>query len=272
MTAAADTVELQARETLLSGDHDAAVLLYEDALQLSPENAKRIQAVLRALKTEETEFGGLHLYLPRDVVKPGILLALADGSFELGEREAAVWDIRPGDIVLELGAGLGSVTLAIGMLHPNTPIIALEANPRLEEILKRNITKNNGNVEVIGALAALEDGEADFHIAPSFVSSSMLRVAKNAKTVSRPTVDVNRLLREKQPTVLVMDIEGSEIDLLQGLDLGPVRRIVVEFHPTISANAAITDTIAHLIAQGFDLNLPHCRGQVVSFDRRVTAT
>lgn len=268
----AEKIEAQARKALLSGDAATALALFEEALTFSPENAASIQVILGALRTEEAEIMGLHLYLPSDVVNPEVLLALVDDTFELGEREAAIGDIRPGDVVLEMGAGLGTVTLALSLLFPDTPVCAVEANPRLEEVLRRNITQNNVGVEIIGALAALEDGEADFHIAPNFVSSSMVLKRQDSSTLRRPTVDVRRLVQERQPTILIMDIEGTEIDLLWELDLSGIRRIVVEFHPGISTDSVITETIAHLIEQGFDLNLRHSDGQVVAFDRRVPAS
>lgn len=266
-----DIIEGKALAALRAGDYDAAIALVEQALALGGDTSDRFRVLLSALQTEEAEVMGLRLFLPRDVVTPSTLFALASGTFELNEREAAIGDIRPDDRVLELGAGLGTVTLALCLLHPDTPVTALEANPRLEDVLSRNIAQNQGQAEIIGALAALEDGETDFHIAPDFVASSMLHPAPGARTERRPMVDVNRLLRETAATVLIMDIEGAELAILNGLDLTPLRRIVAEFHPRICSDTEITDTIAHLIASGFDLNLAHCGDQVLTFDRRPAA-
>ena len=47
--------------------------------------------------------------------------------------------------------------------------------------------------------------------------------------------------------------------------------IVVEFHPTITSAEVITDTILHLVAEGFVLNLAHSAGHVIAFDRRSDA-
>lgn len=271
MEASANAIEAKARDALKSGEYDAASALFEQALELGAEDPDKIRALLTAIKTDEIEMMGLRLFVPRDVVNPAILLHLANGTFEVGERMAATKDIRPDDRVLELGAGLGTVTLALCLLHPDTPVTTVEADPRLVDILRRNVAQNNGKVDIISAVAAMEDGEIDFHIAPDFVMSSAVKAGKNAKTMRLPKADVQRLVHETNPSVLIMDIEGAEIDILNRLDLSPLRRIVVEFHPTITSAEVITDTILHLVAEGFVLNLAHSAGHVIAFDRRSDA-
>ena len=48
-------------------------------------------------------------------------------------------DLRPDDVVLEVGPGLGSLTL--GLLEVAARVVAVEIDPRLAELLPRTVTE-----------------------------------------------------------------------------------------------------------------------------------
>lgn len=58
--------------------------------------------------------------------------------------------LKPGATILELGAGQGAVALTIAYKNPQFQIIALERQPGLAELLRRNVAENElSNVRVI---------------------------------------------------------------------------------------------------------------------------
>lgn len=59
------------------------------------------------------------------------------------------------------------------------------------------------------------------------------------------------VVRELDPSVIIMDVEGAEIDLLAIEDLGNVGHIIVELHPHIVGQPKIDTLIATLAARGF---------------------
>lgn len=82
-----------------------------------------------------------------------------------------------------------------------------------------------------------------------------------------PAYPIARLLQLARPTVLCVDIEGTEIDVLAE-PLPGVRLIVVEFHRKVYGDAGVDQIAEGLAAQGF---LPELSGSIdatVVFRRR----
>ena len=61
----------------------------------------------------------------------------------------------------------------------------------------------------------------------------------------------SEVLGTYRPDVLIMDVEGSEDELLRVADFGSVRDILVELHPHIIGEAKVEELKAILAAKGF---------------------
>lgn len=68
----------------------------------------------------------------RDPVQLG---AIAPSGEALAKRMIAAADLRPGQVIVELGAGTGPMTAEILRVRPEGPFVALEPNPALAELL-----------------------------------------------------------------------------------------------------------------------------------------
>ena len=84
-------------------------------------------------------------------------------------------------------------------------------------------------------VGTITEESVSFYLRKDFWASSLeVPVADDPNilgTEQVPQVDINQVLTAHQPTVLVMDIEGGEIDLLPTLDLSCCNNIVIELHP-----------------------------------------
>ena len=159
------------------------------------------------------------------------------GRYEGQEIAGALAVTRPGDRVLELGAGLGIVG---GVVAVNTQPIVLrsyEANPDLLPHI-RALHALNGlgdRAEVHHAvLLSAPDRPASlpFHIGRSYLGSSLLAEGSGkADTVEVATGDFNAVLDSFRPDVLLCDIEGGELEVLEHARLDGLRAVVIEFHP-----------------------------------------
>lgn len=248
-----------------TGDGALAESELARTLELDPGQPAWMHAALHALRHGEAESAGLRLSLPPDVVAPDILSAILRGGYEAVERQAVLADLRPGDRVLELGTGIGAMAIWMQQRHPGLPITTVEANPALAPVIARNFELNGCTATALSGVASLEEGEADFHQAENFAASSVLPVDGTKATLSLPRIDVNRLMKDLRPTLLVMDIEGAEAELLPGMRLDGLRRIVVELHPALVPPAGIGAIFARLAAEGFDPDLAAAEGDVVVF-------
>ncbi len=83
------------------------------------------------------------------------------------------------------------------------------------------------------------------------VSSSIYDRGLTAQKVTVESVPINQVLAEDRATVLVMDVEGAEIDLLRAADLSGLREIIVELHPHIVGEEATRAMIDDICARGF---------------------
>ena len=261
-----------ARLAFLTGQPPEEVArLCDAALPHAPADTLPLLQQLASLSRHGTaDLADLTLSLPAPAVSPFVALTILSGHYEAAEIAAITQDITPDDRLLELGAGIGLVALNAARAAPGLQILAVEANPDLAPTIRRNFELNACDAPLISAIAALKDGEAAFHLAPDFWASST-EPGVGDTTVTRPTVDVNRLIAEFRPTILSMDIEGGEIALLPHLDLTDLRRLVIEFHPEHGPAAPISACIADLLAQGFVLDIAQGSPQVLVFDRAPAA-
>ncbi|GGD34856.1 FkbM family methyltransferase [Sinisalibacter lacisalsi] len=257
----------RARLLMLDGQRDAAIAAYEAIPDIPAKRAREVSLILRALREERVTALGFELSVPARVVPPGMLLGLIRGRYETAERHGATNGLRPGDRVLELGTGIGIMALSLFRAQPGLDILCVEANPVLEPVIRENFALNGCPAKLEIGVAGLKDGQTAFHVEANFHASGTAPRATQATRIEQREIDTNRLIDGFRPTVLVLDIEGSEIALLPRLTLDGVRRIVVEFHPAINTAQEISQTVASLLAQGFLLDLRQGKGQVLVFDR-----
>ena len=168
---------------------------------------------------------------------------LRAGTCERKESDAVLRMVRPGDRVLELGAGIGYMSALIATQTQAAAITAFEANPALLPFIAE-VHRADGvtTATVETALPAAEAGPPrPFHIREDFLASSLDRDAAGGvvETVAVPVRAVGDVLAEVRPDVLVCDIEGAEAELLPAADWSGLRAAVVELHPQWIGQAGV---------------------------------
>lgn len=164
---------------------------------------------------------------------------MAEARYEGDEIRGALSVIRPDDRVLELGAGLGVVGAVIAKNAQPEAVLSFEANPNLLPHINALYEENNlqDRIEVRHQVV-ISDPERpesiDFHLRNSYLGSSLIdHPNRETRKVSVPTIGFAEVCAQFKPTVLVMDIEGGELDFLRYADLSGIRAVVIEFHPKI---------------------------------------
>jgi FkbM family methyltransferase len=162
------------------------------------------------------------------------------GKYEGQEIHGALHLVRPGDHVLELGAGLGIVGSVVAKTCKPAKMVAYEANPALIDTINETykINRLKSRIQVKNeVLLSQPDRPATlpFAVHNSYLGSSLLGDNDRAKqVVDVPTASFNDVVKGLKPHVILMDIEGGELEVLKYADFGAMpqlRGIVIEFHP-----------------------------------------
>lgn len=191
------------------------------------------------------------------------------GYYETDELSVIDQLISPDDKVLEIGAGIGFTSSYIAKLLSKKGFIeCFEGNPDLIPIIKKNHQRNGVDIQVNNAILAKEPGTATFYLSDNFWSSSLSD--KNGKAVPLPQVSFQDYLDKSSPTMLVVDIEGGEIELFNDIDLKSVEKICIELHPGVTGLEAMNQLIKSFQMQGFQLREEMSKTAVKAFVRRGT--
>ncbi len=176
--------------------------------------------------------------------------------------------IRPGAVAFDVGANIGAYTLLFAhLVGPTGRVIAFEPSPRsiggLREHLRLNDTA--ARVEVVDAAVSGAVGTAAFDCAGASGANALVPgVAAGAATITVKTTTLDDFCERRgvYPSVIKIDVEGAELDVLRGgrrTLARPGIAVFVEFHPSIWAARGITRGAieAELATQGLRAEALH---------------
>ena len=188
-----------------------------------------------------------------------------DGVYAPDEVERLLEHVQPTSNVLVVGAHVG--TLVVPLSKHAASVVAIEANPVTEKLLRLNVAMNRcDNVTVHGVAASNEPGAIEFLLSTANSGGSKrapktehyMYTYDNPERVQVPGVRLDDLLTEHHAgttfDVIVMDIEGSEFFALQGMPktLSASRVLQIEYIPHHLSNVAgvgVSEFIAPLREQ-----------------------
>ncbi len=195
------------------------------------------------------------------VVSPGIAKLMALGRYEKPEHDLLAYMhehrwIRHGDRVIEAGSGLGTITMEIADIVGDDAVFAFEPNPRTAQALLANLALNGYSVVVENSALVADDRDqvafADTIDISSFAVAGILDVETAPHAIMVRAEPLARVIARLDPTVLVLDVEGAEFELLHSVgDWGRIRAIHLEFHPDMLESHQIDAMFAHLQSMGF---------------------
>ncbi|EFO31313.1 FkbM family methyltransferase [Roseibium sp. TrichSKD4] len=209
------------------------------------------------------------LHLDENEVAGKIVDALLNKTYESDEAYCVKNLVKPGDRILEIGAGMGFITTILSQIE-DVKVWSFDANPALIELLKRTATINNNNVASlnIGAFSAKAHGEMDFYIRQEFWMSSLYKEQGPYEEVIKiKTRNIDDFIRDNSINCLVMDIEGAEKEILEDAKLLGIERICVELHPQIYGHTGIGSINNHINGKGFRINKKYSSNLCISYDR-----
>jgi len=169
-----------------------------------------------------------------EIMQGKIRRLLRSNSYEAKETEAALRVVREGDVVVELGGGIGYMSTLVAAKRAIKSVHVFEANPNLIPYIRSVHGANDvTNAHVTNAILGPRKGSVDFYVREPMLGSSMqvLEGEVDPPSVKVDVLNAKATFKEIGATVLICDIEGAEVDLIPQLDLTGLRAAIIETHP-----------------------------------------
>jgi len=185
---------------------------------------------------------------------------IVNGRYEEGEISIIHQKLAKEDKVLEVGTGLGFVSAFCSKVVGSENVFSFEANPLNVDIAQRVYQKNKVKPHLQNALLSDKEGTIDFPVnRKSRLASSLLK--ESADMVNVPQLNLNHIIKDVQPSFLIMDIEGAEYDVFRIIQFQSIRKIQVELHPAVLGEDKMEEIFSILQKNGFviDISLPDGR-------------
>jgi FkbM family methyltransferase len=198
--------------------------------------------------------GGTRVNLP-----PGAVAHYRRG-FEALTRAAFDEAVRPGDVVVDIGANAGYYSIrAAELVGPTGRVYAIEPSPINLPFLRRNVA-GLPHVTVLPYAASDSVGTATFHLTTDTVNDGF-EVGPYAAATHQVRVDtrpVDLLIRPPVHMIKV-DVQGAELAVLRGMrELiagSPDLKLIIEWSPALlrATNVDPLDVIAAIEGAGLSV-------------------
>jgi FkbM family methyltransferase len=194
------------------------------------------------------------------------------------ETEAAVIErcqsaMEPDGVFYDIGANVGTHSCLVGTAMANAQVVAVEPHPTNADRLRENLALNDIQSKVFERALAAESGAVDLAVDAGGAGKGKHRLTDDEgdgdETLQVETVPGDVLVAAAglpTPTVVKIDVEGAEVDVLRGLadtlEQPSCRAVCCEVHPQLLAprgeDPATVETL--LRAAGFAVERFHDRG------------
>jgi FkbM family methyltransferase len=205
------------------------------------------------LRTKVIRLSGVSL----DARHPGISRMVRNqlyrGTYEMRESLLVHKYLQSSDRVVEIGCGIGFIGCLCAKIIGSDQVFSYEANPNLEHVIRANYNLNRVNPCLTMHAVTRDGADVVIHVADNQISTSAIsRNNVNTSPLTVKSTSLSEILVEIKPTIVVMDVEGLEVDLLASpLELDDVRLIIAETHPHIVGTAKIDAMNNYLEEAGF---------------------
>ena len=203
--------------------------------------------------------------LLQDLDNSQTLIHIAKQVFNEDEYKLNQIDFQPNDIVVDIGANVGSVSILLGKKYPDLKIYSFEPHPLNYQNLVENIKLNN-LTNIIPVQKAV-DGQSNLVKDLSICykntgATSLYKSEKNSNgTFSVETISFDDIIAQyniNEIKFLKLDCEGSEYDILQNskkLKDITIHNLSVEIHTFMEQKGKDTNELISLLEK-ISINKP----------------
>src|ERR1700744_5424180 len=160
---------------------------------------------------ETVQLHGLSVPIDRRLMSDKIVQAIRDGRYESGEARALPGLVRPGERVVEVGAGIGVLTALIARTTPAELVVAIEANPGLQDYIAELHRLNGVRAILRQALVTPSHGPsaAKLRLHQDFWGCAPAWISRRSEIgeVEVPGRALAEAAEPWRPSLLIVDIE-----------------------------------------------------------------
>ena len=194
---------------------------------------------------------GVKIRLGRHM-SPQVERTVSRGRYERDEFRLIEQVLSPGDVVLEVGAGLGLVSAYCAKRLGSSRVFAYEANPDLEACIRETYSLNEVEPTLEICAVGADAGKATLFRSEDLWASSVLRPSGKVRPIEVPVKALSEIVRLVRATLLIVDVEGAESELFDRAHLPTVTRIILELHDRVIGTAGARRVRSTLSAIGFE--------------------
>jgi FkbM family methyltransferase len=162
------------------------------------------------------------------------------GDYERSVQETLRLIVCRGDVCYDIGANLGFFSLLLGRLAGAEGIVyAFEPVPRNASLIQKNARLNRmNNIFVMQIAVSCDDGTSELLLARHVGGAVLKNIGVPhdfTESLAVETASIDSLVARQQikpPNVVKIDVEGSEMDVLRGMEMVLRKwapRVVLEF-------------------------------------------
>ncbi len=165
-------------------------------------------------------------------------------------------ELNDGDVIVDIGANVGIVSIYLAKRFPNVKILAYEAHPHTYSNFLKNIEANNVKNIIPHNLAVYSKDNETLNITLDTINTGSSSCFKNnegqiAETIS--TISLDTIITDNNISsirYLKIDCEGAEFDILEGSKLIheiEVQDIGIEIHSFMESHGKNVGLLTELV-------------------------
>jgi FkbM family methyltransferase len=151
---------------------------------------------------------------------------ICNGLFASSVLKTVISHTLPETCIIDIGANVGTISIALSLLFPSSDIHAFEPNPYAQKRLRQNLLLNNiNNLKIHQQALGSSHEYLDFHHyddvsgdigLSSFIESKRLPSKAHVKSVEIKTLDSFEKEFLKPVSVIKIDVQGFETEVIKG--------------------------------------------------------
>jgi len=210
--------------------------------------------------TKKICLDGVWVSTDRKDVPLSVQRLLFKRTYEDQERELISEILTQESRVLEIGSGIGLISLIARKIATNGTVRSYEANLAMEPVIRKNYALNGLEPDLIMKAVSTDGKDLTFFLDKNVIASSAINRDEDHSETIVKSAKFNSILKEYCPDTVIIDVEGAEIFILDCKLLTSVKNLVVELHPHVVGQEKIDALLEKL--EGFGFNIQRRIGKV----------